>query len=117
MAKRIFMSDALTNWVSRACSTVFWLSFNISLSNCTVLPSLRPELAVESTAELRLEVGDLAGVPAGDGLLQLAFKRGRDVQPLVIGRLDVRKIAGDRLMTHDSDVQHLFGGQISRISE
>src|SRR5581483_143471 len=50
MARRILASDALTNWVSRVCSTVFWLSRSISLSRVTVLPSQRPETAEESTA-------------------------------------------------------------------
>ena len=64
MASRSCASESLTNCVSSASSNVFWLSFNISDSRVTVLPSLRPETADGSTARLGCKTGNLRGVLA-----------------------------------------------------
>ncbi len=52
---RILASEALTNCVSSASSTVFWFSFSISVSNGTVFPSARPEIGRRIHGQLRLQ--------------------------------------------------------------
>ena len=113
MASRIFASEPLINWVSSASSNVFWLSFNISDSRVTVLPSPRPETADRSTARPGLRPAICAASPLCDRLAQLGFEGRRDVQALVIGRFQIGQVAGDGFLAQDGHIQHLFRGHIT----